>query len=166
MKSVLVFADHRLNVRTRYTYGIEKGDMGIEVLTTKPENVVGSSRGYTLLSDGTYMTAEGKGSLGYTFTTTTDYSEIHVSPYAATHRSTAIFRASVGHELTHAYHYHINLPVSEIGPSEGAALRYSAKVYQDYGMTSAYNATVKSIQSVLYSPNYTVPNTYVFSLKW
>jgi hypothetical protein len=46
------------------------------------------------------MTAEGKGSLGYTFTTTTGYSEIHVSPYAATHRSTAIFRASVGHELT------------------------------------------------------------------
>ena len=79
---------------------------------------------------------------------------------------TAIFKAVVGHELTHSYHYFVNLPVSELGPSEGAALRYSAKVYQSYGMTAAYEATVKSIQTVPYYPNYAVPNTYTFSLKW
>ena len=166
IKECADFTDLKLKTRTNYTFGVEQGDMGIDLLTTNPNNVVGPSKGYTLLTDGTYQTAGGKSSLGYTFETTTGYSEVHISPYAATHQNAAIFKAVVGHELTHAYHYYVHLPVSENGPSEGASLRYSAKIYQSYGMTTVYDATVQSIQSVLYYSNYAVPNTYVFSLKW
>lgn len=166
IKECADFTDLKLKTRTSHAFGIEQGDMGIELLTTNPNNAVGPSKGYTLLTDGTYQTADGRNSLGYTFETTAGYSEVHVSPYAATHSNCAIFKAVVGHELTHSYHYFVNLPVSELGPSEGAALRYSAKVYQSYGMTAAYEATVKSIQTIPYYPNYAVPNTYTFSLKW
>lgn len=166
IKECADFTDLKLKTRTSHTFGIEQGDMGIDLLTTNPNNAVGPSKGYTLLTDGTYQTADGRNSLGYTFETTAGYSEVHVSPYAATHSNCAIFKAVVGHELTHSYHYFVNLPVSELGPSEGAALRYSAKVYQSYGMTAAYEATVKSIQTIPYYPNYAVPNTYTFSLKW
>ena len=118
------------------------------------------------MADGTYATADGGGSLGYTYQTTAGYTEVHVSPYAAFHKSIAIFKATVGHELTHAYHYSIGLTVAPNGPSENAALMYSAKMYNDYGMTNLYNATVKSIQSVPHSSLYTVPKSFVFSLKW
>lgn len=160
------FADHKLNVRTQQTYGIEKGDLGIDILTTKPQNFVGRSKGYTLMTDGTYMTSDGKGSFGYTFETTAGHTEVHISPYAATHKNTAIFQATVGHELTHGYHYYVNLPVTLNGPSENAALLYSAKIYNYYGMTAAFEATQKIIQTMPYSSLYTVPNSYVFSLKW
>ena len=155
-------ADARFRYRTKSVFGVEQGegDLGIDLITTK------TNKGYTLMTDGTYATAEGRGSLGYTYQTTAGYTEVHVSPYAAFHKSIAIFKATVGHELTHAYHYSIGLTVAPNGPSENAALMYSAKMYNDYGMTNLYNATVKSIQSVPHSSLYNVPKNYVFSLKW
>ncbi|MBR3426390.1 MAG: hypothetical protein IKG95_00455 [Bacteroidales bacterium] len=153
-------ADARFRYRTKSIFGVEQGDMGIDLITTKTNN------GYTIMADGTYATADGGGSLGYTYQTTAGYTEVHVSPYAAFHKSIAIFKATVGHELTHAYHYYIGLPVSQNGPSENAALSYSAKMYENYGMMNVYEATVKSAQSIPHSSLYNVPKNYVFSLKW
>ena len=140
--------------------------MGIELLTTNPNNAVGPSKGYTLLTDGTYQTADGRNSLGYVFETSTGYSEVHVSPYAATHSNYAIFKAAVGHELTHAYHISIGLSLSFNGPSEYEALTYSKSIYESYGMFNVAEATDKALQETVSNPLYSVPYYYTFSPLW
>ena len=52
IKECADFTDLKLKTRTSHAFGIEQGDMGIELLTTNPNNAVGPSKGYTLLTDG------------------------------------------------------------------------------------------------------------------
>ena len=144
-----------LQRRTAWNYSIGEGDMRLCSLTTE------APEGYSVNSNtGLYINDEGHQILGRTIECSTGYTEVHVSPYASTHASESIFRATVGHEFTHAFHYYSGLSVQQNGASERAALDYSYMEYYRAGYTDLMN-TIPTHGG--YNQKYYVPRQYKFS---
>ena len=92
-------------------------------------------------------------------------SQMYISPYAATHHDATMFKAIVGHELTHAYHYSLlasgSLKAVDGIYTENAALHYSYIEYYQRGYIDMCNTIQCSFQ---YPRKYYVPSTYSFSI--
>lgn len=144
-----------LQRRTAWNYSIGEGDMRLCSLTTE------APEGYSVNSNtGLFINDEGRQILGRTIECSTGYIEVHVSPYASTHASESIFRATVGHEFTHAFHFYSGLSVQQNGASERAALDYSYMEYYRAGYADLMN-TIPTHGG--YNQKYYVPQQYKFS---
>lgn len=145
-----------LQHRTAWNYKFVAGEMKVESLTTQTPNdcTFDSGTGLFVRDD------NGKSILGRVVYSKIGKSTVHISPYAATHPSNGIFRAIVGHELTHAYHYFAGLPAHQDGSSERAALDCS---YMEY-YRAGYSDLCGTIPSNnVYPRRYYVPKEYGFS---
>ena len=121
------FNDENLNTRILEEFDIQKGDMGIEKITTK------TGRKYGMITDETYVNKKtGANVAGYLDRFSGGKSELHISPKFAG-GNIVDFRAVVGHELIHAYHHNILMENCLSKFTESVAYRYSAGVYFSAG---------------------------------
>ena len=102
----------------------------IQTLTTK------TGDNYGLLSDGQYLRLEtGNKVPAYTTRYMFGKVDLHVSPYV-TNADAVVFKAYVGHEMIHIYHYgHFGKSYSKLY-SEGMAYKYSYDVFMNAGRIS------------------------------
>ena len=147
-----------LQHKTAWEFDFAVGDMGVESMSTQaPDNCtfdnisglfVRNKDGVRILGRSVY---HGIG---------TNTSSVYVSPYAASHPCRGIFRAVVGHELTHSFHFYTGLPVEQNGPSEHAARDCSYMEYYRVG----YSDLMQTIPIHNgYPRSYYVPRKYGFS---
>ncbi len=91
---------------------------------------------------------------------------MHISPYF-TSASDIEFKAVVGHELIHSYHYYILGDSFQRIWSEMVAYRYTYNTYirgNDYvrAFTTLQIAMKNHYWSTLYPSNYNIPTPYLF----
>ncbi len=143
-----------LQQRTSWSFGFTEGEMGVTSLTTQPPKgfIVDPSTGF-------FIGENGRQILGRATFVSTGLSEVQISPFASTHASEGVFRAVVGHELTHAYHF-FTMPEVNGLYSERAALDYSYMEYYRAGYSDLLN-TISTNHG--YPSSYYVPKDYEFS---
>ncbi len=147
----------------------EVGDINVDRLTTGLDSpdadlMAKIKDTYFINKKGFYGKCAGGESYGFTMQTTVfGHSEAHISPGVVDgflfEYNKGFFHATLGHELTHAYHIFKGLHVSQTGPSEWAAQDYTKAVlnyYKDY--SAARSITVHS-----YDDGWKVPYKYLFS---
>ena len=161
--------ENALNEGAEKLLNFKVGDVNVDLLTTKVESTdpvaIEKLKDYFINEQGFYGKQSGGEAYACTIKTSTfKHSEIHISPgvvdgYLFDEYNKGHFHATLGHELTHAYHIYKGLPVSQTGPSEWAAQDYTKAIYNHYKM---YNLT-KEWTIPEYDAGWKVPNTYKFS---
>ena len=133
-----------LKDRIKDNFGVSEGDYNINKITTR------TSSGYKITSTGKYINSENKVVGGYCRSSTAGYSELHISPYT-TQSSIIDFKATVGHELIHAYHhYAIPSDLFHKTYSERVAYRYSRNIYLHNGQITNAVRVMKTALSLNY----------------
>jgi RHS repeat-associated protein len=122
------FDTENLQERMNRVFGIKKGNMNIQEITTQP-----TKGNYGLTSDGKYVKlSTGNPVGGYTITNSGDpFPRVHISPYYAK-GDLVSFKVVAGHELIHAYHISV-FPNFDRVYSERVAYKYSYDVLMNYG---------------------------------
>lgn len=98
--------------------------------TSVPDN-------YGLTINGKYINPSGGVALG-----STKMSSVHISPYVVRANDAVMFKATVGHELIHSFHFmtgHTN-----INYMERVAYRYSYNVYLEAGQINNANGVIQN----------------------
>ena len=125
--SIFENADIRLHPKVFKYFGLQQGDYGAKIMTTKPPT------GYKLLVDGAFLNKSGQITMGAFKSFYNGTGSLHVS-LAALDGSEIVFKATVGHEFIHAYHNMKGLLLGQL--SEAVAYRYTIKTYLDAGMNT------------------------------
>ena len=157
-----VITDHYLQIRLYDTYGIQKGDFNINVITTR-------AAPYGLTESGEYVNlTTGNIVKGYVSgNSAVPGVEYHISPFVTTNSNANVFQATAGHELIHAYHRYVLGVAYQSMFSEMVAYRYSYSVYSNAKMTK--NAYVEALTALFhnywgycYPKSYKIPSPYLF----
>ncbi|MBO7444907.1 MAG: hypothetical protein J6T86_00650 [Bacteroidales bacterium] len=153
------YNDMHLAYRINKVFGVQRCDFNIDVITTRTE-------GYGLTTSGYYINKKGILVGGYVRSFSSGSSDMHISPYF-TSASDIEFKAVVGHELIHSYHYYILGDSFQRIWSEMVAYRYTYNTYirgNDYvrAFTTLQIAMKNHYWSTLYPSNYNIPTPYLF----
>jgi RHS repeat-associated protein len=136
------YNDPALQDRTTAEFGVKVGDMNLEPMTTKPGD------GYGLTgSRGDFVNFKTHNIVsGYQIPTTGSKQAIHASP-ATLFADKIDFRAVVGHELDHAFHYY-TIPNVNRSFSERVAYKYTYDVYMKNGQ---FAKALSTMQNAIYT---------------
>lgn len=117
--------DAALQKRVHDTYKLRTGENGISNITTA------SPKGYGMSNEGYFVDMKSKKTLaGLTRGIYGKGSTVHISKPIAINPDIVTFKATVGHELIHAYQIH-TIPKLNLKAMEAQAYRYTYNVYKN-----------------------------------